>query len=117
MVGRVGDSPMVGSGGYANTFAGVSTTGHGESILKVVLAREVARNVENGLSPMQACIEGVDMMFDKTEGQGGVICIDKDGNWGRGFSTCTMPWAVLKDGVLTYGCQPDQMDKIHDVFD
>lgn len=117
MAGRVGDSPMVGSGGYANSFAGVSTTGHGESILKVVLAKEVAKHVENGVPPTQACIEGVEMMFEKTKGQGGVICIDKDGNWGRGFSTVSMPWAALKDGVLTYGCHPNQMDKIHDVYE
>ena len=41
MQGRVGDSPLIGSGGYANEFGGVSTTGHGESIAKVVLAHRI----------------------------------------------------------------------------
>ncbi|KAI4812995.1 hypothetical protein KUCAC02_024351 [Chaenocephalus aceratus] len=47
MVGRVGDSPIIGSGAYADNLSGaVSCTGHGESILKVTLARLILSHVE-----------------------------------------------------------------------
>ncbi|KAJ1150553.1 hypothetical protein NDU88_003344 [Pleurodeles waltl] len=53
MVGRVGDSPIIGSGGYADNLAGaVSTTGHGESIMKVTLARRIILDMENGKPPL-----------------------------------------------------------------
>ena len=46
MAGRVGDSPLVGSGAYADDTAGaVSTTGHGESLMKVCLAKDVVERV------------------------------------------------------------------------
>ncbi|KAG7276958.1 hypothetical protein CRUP_016448 [Coryphaenoides rupestris] len=49
MVGRVGDSPVIGAGGYADNRSGaVSCTGHGESILKVTLARLIIFNIEQG---------------------------------------------------------------------
>ncbi|XP_018546041.2 isoaspartyl peptidase/L-asparaginase [Lates calcarifer] len=52
MVGRVGDSPIIGSGGYADNFTGaVSCTGHGESILKVTLARLILSHIEQGKIP------------------------------------------------------------------
>ena len=58
MVGRVGDSPLVGCGGYANEFGGCSTTGHGESLMKMTLAREVVYNIERGDNAQ------VSVMFD-----------------------------------------------------
>lgn len=48
MQGRIGDSPMIGCGGYANEYGGCSTTGHGESLMKMTLAREVVYNIEKG---------------------------------------------------------------------
>ncbi|KAJ8308615.1 hypothetical protein KUTeg_013489 [Tegillarca granosa] len=53
--GRVGDSPIIGSGGYADNVSGaVSTTGHGESIMKVCLARHVTYLMEQGMSAQEA---------------------------------------------------------------
>ena len=48
MQGRIGDTPMIGCGGYANEYGGCSTTGHGESLMKMTLAREVVYNIEKG---------------------------------------------------------------------
>uniref|UniRef100_A0A4W6FV87 Isoaspartyl peptidase/L-asparaginase n=1 Tax=Lates calcarifer TaxID=8187 RepID=A0A4W6FV87_LATCA len=57
MVGRVGDSPIIGSGGYADNFTGaVSCTGHGESILKVTLARLILSHIEQGKIPFNAVL-------------------------------------------------------------
>lgn len=94
---------MVGSGGYANPFAGVSTTGHGESILKVVLAHEITKHVENGCPPSESCSKALSKMFDLTSGQGGAICIDKNGDYGKAFTTECMSWAAVKGGTLNYG--------------
>ena len=49
MPGRVGDVPLVGCGGYANEYGAATTTGHGESIMKVTLARDVVYNMERGM--------------------------------------------------------------------
>lgn len=46
MQGRIGDSPLIGCGGYANEHGGCSTTGHGESLMKMTLAREAVYNIE-----------------------------------------------------------------------
>ena len=48
MAGRVGDSPLVGCGGYASEYGGSSTTGDGESLMKMTLAREAIYNIEQG---------------------------------------------------------------------
>ncbi|XP_015218628.2 isoaspartyl peptidase/L-asparaginase isoform X2 [Lepisosteus oculatus] len=56
MVGRVGDSPIIGSGGYADNFSGAaSCTGHGESIMKVTLARLILFHMEQGGALQLVC--------------------------------------------------------------
>jgi beta-aspartyl-peptidase (threonine type) len=44
--GRVGDAPLVGCGGYANEFGAAATSGHGEALMKMTLAREVVYDME-----------------------------------------------------------------------
>jgi beta-aspartyl-peptidase (threonine type) len=46
--GRIGDAPLIGCGGYANKEGGATTTGHGEALMKITLAREVVYNMEKG---------------------------------------------------------------------
>jgi isoaspartyl peptidase/L-asparaginase-like protein (Ntn-hydrolase superfamily) len=70
-VGRVGDSPLIGSGGYADsTIGGASTTGHGESIMKVNLARLALFLHEHGIVPtiQQAAERALQIMKEKTQG-------------------------------------------------
>lgn len=91
-VGRIGDSPLAGSGGWAqNDICAISTTGHGEQILRVNLAKHIALKLEqlyqlnasadNKLSNKElvnlAVDTGLNFMKDKVDGYGGVICIDK----------------------------------------
>jgi beta-aspartyl-peptidase (threonine type) len=86
--GRVGDSPLVGCGTYAdNETAGVSVTGYGESIMKVTLARRVCANVEKGLGIASAAEEAIAYLSSRVNGLGGVIAIDREGNWTRCFNT------------------------------
>lgn len=108
MAGRVGDSPLVGCGGYANKEGAVSSTGHGESIMKVMLAREVVYNIEGGHPPGHACVKALQNMFERVGGQGGVIAIDKHGQVGKGFTTKRMAWASVNDDILKFGIEPNE---------
>ncbi|XP_038420220.1 isoaspartyl peptidase/L-asparaginase isoform X4 [Canis lupus familiaris] len=82
MVGRVGDTPCIGSGGYAdNDIGAISTTGHGESILKVNLARLTLFQVEQGKTLEEAADMSLGYMKSKLKGLGGVILVSKAGDW------------------------------------
>ncbi|MBK7220899.1 MAG: isoaspartyl peptidase/L-asparaginase [Saprospiraceae bacterium] len=80
--GRIGDSPIIGAGTYAdNSTCGVSCTGHGEFFIRNTVARDVAAMMEYG---GKTCIEAAKyLIHDKLKnlgGEGGLIAIDKSGN-------------------------------------
>ena len=52
MKGRIGDAPLVGCGGYANEYGAATSSGYGEVLMKMTLARDVVYNIENGKSAM-----------------------------------------------------------------
>jgi len=108
MSGRVGDTPLVGSGAYANHWGGASCTGHGESLLKVVLSREVVHCIEKSNAPTEACRKSIRKMTELTGDSGGVICLDRCGKVGLAFSTQHMVWASLTEGILKYGIDPGE---------
>jgi beta-aspartyl-peptidase (threonine type) len=92
--GRVGDSPLVGCGCYAdNLCSGVSTTGHGESIMKVVLAKTAHDSVAAGKSPQAAADDAIALLSRRTTGHGGLIILDRLGRVGVAFSTSQMAYA------------------------
>nr|XP_004656593.1 isoaspartyl peptidase/L-asparaginase [Jaculus jaculus] len=104
MVGRVGDTPCVGSGGYAdNNIGAISTTGHGESILKVNLARLTLFHLEQGKTAEEAANLALNYMKSKLKGLGGLIMISKTGDWVTKWTSASMPWAAAKDGKLQAG--------------
>ncbi|KAM9847640.1 isoaspartyl peptidase/L-asparaginase isoform 2-T2 [Aulostomus maculatus] len=104
MEGRVGDTPCIGCGGYADNQVGaVSTTGHGESILKVTLARLILFHMEQGQSAEAASDLGLAYMKSRVGGQGGVVTVDPQGNWAARFSTGQMSWAAGQNDTLHYG--------------
>ncbi len=103
-VGRIGDVPLIGSGGYAdNRVGGVSTTGHGESIMKVNLAKLVLTYMETGMHIQVASEKALDYMRARVNGPGGLIAIDSDGNIGHAFTTKRLVWASIKDGKMETG--------------
>ena len=113
-VGRVGDAPLVGSGAYCdNDVGGVSCTGHGESIAKVVLAHkalsllQTSRESEGrGLSAVEAIEKSLEFMKKRTDGRGGVIMITSEGDIAKSFTTQRMCWAsVNRNGVLESGIE------------
>jgi L-asparaginase / beta-aspartyl-peptidase len=92
--GRVGDSALVGCGCYAdNLSSAISCTGHGESIMKVVLAKTANDFVSSGKSPQEAADAAVALMGKRTSGRGGLIIVDGQGRVGTAFSTAQMAYA------------------------
>lgn len=112
MLGRVGDTPLIGCGGYANTVAATSTTGHGESLMKTVMAWDVVRNVEDGLSPVQACEKSVHKMVSSIRGVGGVIALNSKGEFGRAFCSQQMAWASVSRRVVKFGLDRDEEQEV-----
>ncbi|XP_072031165.1 isoaspartyl peptidase/L-asparaginase-like [Amphiura filiformis] len=107
MEGRVGDAPLIGCGGYCdNDYGGVSTTGDGEAIAKVTLARNIIFYMEQGLSAQAAAEKGLHYMENKIQShpaQGGVIVLDKYGHIGMYMTTQGMSWAYIQKDQLHYG--------------
>ncbi|XP_077469305.1 isoaspartyl peptidase/L-asparaginase [Stigmatopora argus] len=114
MVGRVGDSSTVGCGGYADNFSGaVSCTGHGESILKVTLARLILSHVEQGKSVEEASRISLQYMGERVRGAGGVIIVTPMAQWASTFTTERMAWAAVEEDVLYYGLEPHEKQREH----
>jgi beta-aspartyl-peptidase (threonine type) len=89
--GRVGDSPLIGAGTYADDrLAAVSATGEGERIIRVTLARLVADLVGAGRSAADAAAEGIRVLGDRVGGKGGVIVVGPSGEPGFAFNTPAM---------------------------
>jgi beta-aspartyl-peptidase (threonine type) len=99
--GRVGDSPLIGCGSYAeNGVGGVSTTGWGEGMIKIVLAKTIVDQMgRNGGNPQQAAEHGIDLLRRKVDGYGGVIVLNGEGRTGVAFSTPRMAYAIMTDGM------------------
>jgi len=87
--GRVGDSPIIGAGTYAdNATAAVSATGHGEYFIRAVVAHDIAALMEyRGLSVKDAAELVVLKKLKELGGDGGVIALDRHGNFAQPFNT------------------------------
>jgi beta-aspartyl-peptidase (threonine type) len=98
-MGRVGDSPLIGCGTYAdNDIGGVSTTGWGEAMIKIVMAKTVIDLMDmHGGQPQIAIEKALELLHRKVEGFGGVIALNKDGNIGVAFNTPRMARAYMSD--------------------
>jgi len=94
--GRVGDSALIGSGTYADSsIGGVSCTGDGEAIIRVVLARRALHYLKDAEDPDYAAKVAVDLLVEEGRGQGGLILIDWRGRTGYATSTRLMPVAIM----------------------
>lgn len=103
--GRVGDSPLIGSGCYADSeTGGVSSTGFGEAIMKVVLAKTASDFLRPaGSNPTRAAQAAVQLLARRGKGTGGVILLDKNGNPGYAFNTPRMAYGIANSeaGFIT----------------
>ncbi len=93
--GRLGDSSLIGCGCYAdNLSAAVSTTGWGEPIMKLVLAKWTADRVSAGNLPEWAAQEAMNYLKQRLNGHGGIIVLNAQGQFGIAHNTPRMAWAI-----------------------
>jgi L-asparaginase / beta-aspartyl-peptidase len=103
--GRVGDSPLIGCGLYADDRSGAcSSTGWGESIIKVLLAKTATDLIAAGHHPIDAARAAIDILTQRVGGLGGCILLDGRGRAGFAFNTPRMAYAYrTEDGPSTVG--------------
>jgi beta-aspartyl-peptidase (threonine type) len=98
--GRVGDSPILGAGTYADDDAGAcSTTGHGEAVLRMCVAKSAIELLHGRVHPEDAARAVIRMMAARVGGAGGVILVDRFGRLGLARNTATMTWAAAGQGL------------------
>ncbi len=100
-MGRVGDSPIVGPGLYADSdIGGATATGVGEDIIKGTLSYEIVRLMGEGKSPMEACGIAVKGLDDRLRRKGkeprefSVVALNKDGEYGAASNREEFPFVV-----------------------
>jgi beta-aspartyl-peptidase (threonine type) len=100
LMGRVGDSPLIGAGVYAdNETCAVSATGFGEDFMRTVLAKTISDYVlMQGLDAVAASAAGIRYLTRKLDGRGGVIVIDGNGRCASGFTTRRMIHGWIERG-------------------
>jgi beta-aspartyl-peptidase (threonine type) len=95
--GRIGDSPLPGCGTYADDRGGVSCTGLGEAIIRVVLGKTAIDFLSEGSEPNAAARKSLGLLEAKTGAQAGLIMIDCQGRVGYARNTTHMPVCFIKD--------------------
>ncbi|HWU51431.1 MAG TPA: isoaspartyl peptidase/L-asparaginase, partial [Tahibacter sp.] len=86
--GRVGDSPIIGAGTYANASCAVSGTGWGEFYIRAVAAHDICARVEyKGQSVREAAEAVIDKEIPAAGGDGGAIALDRNGHFALPFNT------------------------------
>jgi beta-aspartyl-peptidase (threonine type) len=98
--GRVGDSPIVGAGVFAdNTTCAVSATGYGEQFQRTVLCKMISDYIHfKGMDATAAAAAGIQYLVDRVQGLGGVIVIDREGRCAVGHSTSGMIYGFIEHG-------------------
>ena len=120
--GRVGDSPLSGSGFYVDSdIGGAAATGLGEDIMKGCLSYEIVRRMGEGRKPQEACDEAVYPFIEKLKrrygkaGEFSLIALDRAGNWGVATNvefTFSVATASQKPVILMANPDPNQTTTI-----
>ncbi len=104
--GRVGDSPLIGCGTYADDRLGaVSATGSGELIIRTTLARQALEGLKQGFSPREASLKGLEEVV-RLGGEAGLIMVTAEGTLGCAFSGERMARAWIKGVSPGGGVRP-----------
>lgn len=113
IAGRFGDSPILGAGTYADDRSGAcSTTGHGEAMMRVLLAKAIVDGLSSGVRCQagaegtftshddraeQSAREALTMLRDRTNENAGAIVVTPDGSLGMARTTAAMSWAAVSE--------------------
>lgn len=108
--GRVGDSPIIGAGTYADAGCGISATGHGEYFIRAAVAHDICARVRyQNASLRNAANEVVNQKLVEMGADGGVIGVDDEGNISMPFNSSGMYRAsVDREGRLFIGIFGDE---------
>lgn len=99
-IGRVGDSPILGAGTFADDESGASSaTGQGEAIHRFGLTRYVCDLLRAGLGAQQAADVAIARFGARVAGSGGLIVVDARGGVGIARNTATMSWGCAREGA------------------
>jgi beta-aspartyl-peptidase (threonine type) len=97
--GRVGDTPLIGSGTYADESGGCSVTGIGEGAIRLTLAKSACDFIHSGLSAQKAADQSVRRLQSRLGLKIGVITVDAHGRIGSAHSTPDLCWAFVEYGM------------------
>ena len=98
---RIGDSPIIGAGTYADSQVGISGTGWGEFFIRATAGRTIAAKMEYQNKPVKSAAQETIDEIGKMGGDGGVIALDKNGNIAMPFNTAGMyRGAVTENGEV-----------------
>jgi beta-aspartyl-peptidase (threonine type) len=111
--GRVGDSPLVGCGAYADNRTGAaSATGLGEALMKVVISKTACDFIARGMTAQEAADAAVAVLTERTTGEGGLIVLDHAGRIGIAHNTAFIAHAhVTVGGEITTGIEQPNPQK------
>jgi beta-aspartyl-peptidase (threonine type) len=97
--GRVGDSPLVGCGAYADNASGAaSATGHGEKLMRIVISKTVCDYLAAGRPAQEAADAVIRLLYGRVGGYGGIILVDRHGQIGLAHNTPNMAYAYILPG-------------------
>lgn len=112
--GRIGDSPIIGAGTYADDrYCAISATGHGEYFIRAAVAHDICARVRyQGLSIQQAADQVVHEELVQMGGDGGIIAVGADGSVAMPFNTPGMyRGAIYADGQIEIAIFKDEAVK------
>jgi beta-aspartyl-peptidase (threonine type) len=97
--GRVGDSPLVGCGFYADEYAAISCTGYGEDFTRLLIARRASEFVIHGDTAQQAADAAIAFLCKRAGGEGGLIIIDHQGQIGIAKNSRNLSYAYITESM------------------
>ena len=110
--GRIGDSPLIGAGTYADDrAAAVSATGSGEYFIRAVAAHQLAERVRLGGETLQAALDGVLADIGDLGGTGGLIAVAPNGETAWGFTTRAMYRGIADGAGRTVAIYADEDER------
>jgi L-asparaginase / beta-aspartyl-peptidase len=110
--GRIGDSPLIGAGTYADDrSAAVSATGSGEYFIRAVAAHQLAERVRLGGQSLQQALDSVLADVGALGGKGGLIAVAPDGEAAWGFTTPAMYRGMADSGGTTVAIYSDEDER------
>jgi beta-aspartyl-peptidase (threonine type) len=101
--GRVGDSPIIGAGTFAdNATCAVSATGHGEFFVRYAAAHEIAARIAHRGQPLAVAAEAMVSELGRVGGSGGIVAVGRDGSLALPFNCDGMYRAYARDDGTVY---------------